>query len=258
MRIKKNATGTLGRENKRGERLLLVTGGATGIGLAVLRRFVEGGWNVLCHYHSNEETAREIQEEVLCLGMKCDLIQADLSTEEGIAGLVASVQDRAVDSLVNNAGAYVDQKHFTEISLADLSKSFLVNLAAPFLLSSALFPAMCERGFGRIVNISSIAAKYGGSAFSMHYGCFKRGLEGTTRTLAREGASQGVLVNTVRPGMIDTSFHEKYPKDLNARLELIPVKRMGTSNDVAELAFYLGSEVNAYITGQTVAVSGGE
>ena len=241
------------------KRLLMVTGGATGIGLAILRRFVQEGWDVLCHYHSNEETAKEIRDEILGLGMKCDLIQADLSTEEGIAGLVASVQNRAVDSLVNNAGAYVAQKHFAEISLAELSKSFLVNLAAPFLLSSALFPAMCARGFGRIVNISSIAAKYGGSPFSMHYGCFKRGLEGTTRTLAREGASKGVLVNTVRPGVIDTSFHKNYPKkDLNARLELIPVKRMGTAKEVAELVFYLGSEVNAYITGQTVAVSGGE
>ena len=239
-------------------RLLLVTGGAAGIGLAIIRRFVKEGWNILCHYRSNEETARKIQDEILCLGMKCDLIQADLSTEEGIAGLVASVQNRTVDSLVNNAGAYVAQKHFSEISLTDLSKSFLVNLAAPFLLSSALFPAMCERGFGRIVNISSIAAKYGGSPLSMHYGCLKRGLEGTTRTLAREGASKGVLVNTVRPGVIDTSFHQKHPKDLNARLELIPVKRMGTSSDVAEMAFYLGSEMNAYITGQTVAVSGGE
>ena len=243
-------------ENKK--RLLLVTGGATGIGLAILRRFVQEGWNVLCHYHSNEKAAKEIQHEVLGLGMKCDLIQADLSTEEGIAGLVASVQNRAVDTLVNNAGAYMVQKHFAEISLTDLSRSFLVNLAAPFLLSSALFPSMCERGFGRIVNISSIAAKYGGSPFSMHYGCFKRGLEGTTLTLASEGASKGVLVNTVRPGVINTSFHQKYPKNFNARLELIPVRRMGISSDVAEMVFYLGSEVNAYITGQTVAVSGGE
>jgi len=245
-------------EIEKRKRLLLVTGGGTGIGLAVLRRFVEEGWNVLCHYHSNEETARKIQDETRALGMKCDLIQADLSSEGGIADLVVNVRNRAVDTLVNNAGAYVAQKHFAEISLADLSKSFLVNLAAPFLLSSALFPAMCERGFGRIVNISSIAAKYGGSPLSMHYGCFKRGLEGTTRTLAREGASKGVLVNTVRPGVIDTSFHQKHPKDLDARLELIPVGRMGTSNDVAELVFYLGSEVNTYITGQTVAVSGGE
>ena len=247
-----------GSEIQKRKRLLLVTGGATGIGLAILRRFAQEGWNVLCHYHSNEETARKIQDEILSLGLKCDLFQADLSTEEGIRGLVTSFQNRAVDTLVNNAGAYIVQKHFAEMSLTDLSRSFLVNLAAPFLLSSAFFPAMCARGFGRIVNISSIAAKYGGSPFSMHYGCFKRGLEGTTRTLAREGASQGVLVNTVRPGMIDTSFHQKYPKDLDARLSLIPVKRMGTANDVAELVFYLGSEVNSYITGQTVAVSGGE
>lgn len=243
-------------ENKR--KLLLITGGASGIGLAILRRFVAEGWDVLCHYHSNKEKARQVQDETLALGVGCELIQADLSSEEGIGHLVNSVKSRAVDSLINNAGSYIVQKHFSKMTTADLSQSFLLNLAAPFLISSALFPAMCSRGFGRIVNISSIAAKYGGASFSMHYGCFKRGLEGSTLTLAREGAAQGVLVNTIRPGVIDTSSHQKYPKDMRARLELIPVKRMGSANEVAELVYYLGSELNTYITGQTVAVSGGE
>ena len=245
-------------EFEKRKRVLLVTGGATGIGLAILRRFVKEGWNILCHYHSNETQATEIRNEALSLCVECDLIQADLSTKEGIGFLVNSVQNRPVDTLVNNAGAYMAQKHFSQVALAELSQSFLLNLAAPFLLSSAVFPSMCERGFGRIVNISSIAAKYGGSSFSMHYGCFKRGLEGITRTLAREGAHVGVFANTIRPGVIDTSFYQKYPKDMKARLELIPVKRMGTAKEVAELVYYLGSEVNTYITGQTVAVSGGE
>jgi len=238
--------------------LVLITGGASGIGLAILRRFVAEDWNVLCHYHSNKEQAREVQKAALVLGVDCELIQADLSTENGIEHLVHSLKGRAVDSLVNNAGSYIVQKHFSKMTTADLSPSFLLNLAAPFLISSALFPAMCSRGFGRIVNISSIAAKYGGSNFSMHYGCFKRGLESTTLTLAREGAEQGVLVNTIRPGVIDTSVHRQFPKDMQARLELIPMKRMGTAKEVAELVYYLGSEMNSYITGQTVAVSGGE
>lgn len=243
-------------ENNR--RTLLITGGASGIGYAVLRRFASEGWNVLCHYHSSEEQARKVQDEALSLGVECKLIQADLSTEEGINRLVGSIQNQSVDSLVNNAASYVVQKHFSKIKVADFSQSLLLNLAAPFLLSSALFPAMCSRGFGRIVNISSIAAKYGGSPFSMHYGCFKRGLEGITLTLAREGAAQGVLINTIRPGVIDTSFHKKHPKDMQTRLDLIPIKRMGTTKDVADMVYYLGSAVNTYITGQTVAISGGE
>jgi len=239
-------------------RLALVTGGAKGIGLAVLRCFVSEGWDVICHYYSSEESARRIKGEFIELGAECDLVQADLGTQDGIEKLVSRVEERPVDTLVNNAGAYEVQRYFAEISLEALHKPFLLNLAAPFLLSSTVFRLMRERGFGRIVNISSIAAKYGGSAQSMHYGCFKRGLEGITRTLAREGASKGVLVNTVRPGVIDTSFHEKYGKNLQARLELIPAKRMGTTDDVAKMVFYLGSEVNTFITGQTIAVSGGE
>ena len=239
-------------------RLVLVTGGATGIGSAVLRRFADEGWDVLCHYHSSESNARTLKEVLNNLGAECELIRADLGTQSGIEELIFRARERPVDTLVNNAGAYVVQRHFADLSLEALNKSFLLNLAAPFLLSSALFRSMCERGFGRIVNISSIAAKYGGNPQSMHYGCFKRGLEGITRTLAREGASKGVLVNTVRPGVIDTAFHKKHGKDLQARLNLIPVNRMGTAEDVAEMVFYLGSELNSFITGQNVAVSGGE
>lgn len=245
-------------KKQRIRRRLLVTGGASGIGAAIVRRFVSGGWNVLCHYHSNEEQAKKIRDESVAHGVECDLIQADLSTDAGIRHLVNCAQNRAVDSLVNNAGAYMVQKHFSEIKLLELQQSFLLNLAAPFLLSSVLFPNMCTRNFGRIVNISSIAAKYGGSPYSMHYGCFKRGLEAMTRTLAREGASKGVLVNSVRPGVIDSDFHKKFPKDMAARSALIPAKRMGSPAEVADLVYYLGSEKNTYITGQTVAVSGGE
>ena len=243
---------------KRKPGLVLVTGGTSGIGFAVLQRFIAGGWDILCHYNSNHSKADKIRQEAVSTGVQCETVQADLSIEKGIEKLIGCIRKQPVDSVINNAGAYLSQKHFSEVSLTDLMPSFTVNLAAPFILSSCVFPAMCSQGFGRIINISSIAAKYGGSAFSMHYGCFKRGLEGITRTLAREGAAQGVLVNSIRPGVIDTAFHRKYPKNMQSRLELIPAKRMGRPEEAAELIFYLGSEKNTYITGQTVAVSGGE
>ncbi|MDX9713897.1 MAG: SDR family oxidoreductase [Dissulfurispiraceae bacterium] len=240
------------------KRRVLITGGASGIGRAVLNRFAEGGWNIFCHYCSDSPNILKLQNEMSQIDIKFELLQADLSTEDGIAMLINKAKSNKIDTLINNAGAYIHQKHFAELKLSELSLSFMLNLAAPFAISSALFQDMRDRKFGRIVNISSIAAKYGGSAFSMHYGCMKRGLEGIALTLSREGAQHNVLVNNVRPGVIDTAFHNKFPKDMHDRVNMIPAKRMGLPQEVAELVYYLGSEVNTYICGQTLAISGGE
>jgi len=142
--------------------------------------------------------------------------------------------------------------------LQDIHRTFMINAFVPFVISSAVFIKMKRNNFGRIVNISSIAAKYGGSAYSMHYGCSKRALEGITKTLSKEGASCNVLVNTVRPGVIDTDFHKKFPKDMQERIKIIPLKRMGQVEEVADMVFFLSSDKNTFITNQTIGVSGGE
>ncbi|MFA5256470.1 MAG: SDR family oxidoreductase, partial [Candidatus Omnitrophota bacterium] len=128
----------------------------------------------------------------------------------------------------------------------------------PIRITSAVFAAMKKNMFGRIVNISSIAAKYGGSSRSMHYGCSKLALEGLTRTIAREGVAFNILANTVRPGVIDTDFHKKFPKDMKARISMIPMKRMGRPEEVADLIYYLGSGKNSFVTNETIAIAGGE
>ena len=92
----------------------------------------------------------------------------------------------------------------------------------------------------------------------MHYGCSKRALEGITKTLAKEGAAYNVLINTIRPGVIDTEFHKKFPKDMKSRIEMIPMKKMGTPDDAAYMIYYLGSEENRFITNEIIAVAGGE
>ncbi len=163
-----------------------------------------------------------------------------------------------VNSLINNAGSYVVNKHFTELTMDEIIDAFKVNAISPILLASYVFQNMKENRFGRVVNISSIAAKYGGSAYSMPYGSSKRALEGLTKTLAKEGAEYDVLVNTVRPGVIDTDFHKKFPKDMKKRTALIPVKKMGIPDDVAEMVFYLGSDKNSFITNEILTVAGGE
>jgi 3-oxoacyl-[acyl-carrier protein] reductase len=245
----------ISRNNKK---TVLVTGATSGIGYEISKKFAMGNWNVLCHYHSNEEKAQELKEAIVCQGVDCFLLKADLSGEGDIRNLAGNLKEFQIDSLINNAGTYMASKHFSELTIDDMSKTFMVNVFAPMLLTSVIFLSMKERGFGRIVNISSIAAKYGGSAFSMHYGCSKRAIEGMTKTLAKEGAEYNVLVNTIRPGVIDTEFHKKFPKDMKKRTAMIPVRRIGTPKDISGMAYYLGSERNDFITGESITIAGGE
>jgi NAD(P)-dependent dehydrogenase (short-subunit alcohol dehydrogenase family) len=238
---------------------VLITGVTSGIGRAVANRFAKAGYDIVGHYRSSVEEAEALSGSIKSgYGVECSLIRADFNSEAEVMDFLESIEGLSIDTLVNNAGTYVESRHFSELSLDELSAAFMVNTFVPLMISSRLFVRMKEKGYGRIVNISSIAAKYGGSALSMHYGCSKRALEGITKTLAKEGAEYNVLVNTIRPGVIDTDFHKRFPKDMEKRISMIPVKRMGTPGDIAEIAHFLGSGLNNFITNEIVAVAGGE
>lgn len=242
--------------NKR--RTVFITGITSGIGSAVALKFAAEGWDIIGHYHSLSRKAADLKNQLKSLGAACRMLKADLNSKKQVNSLGVGLEKLEIDCFINNAGTYTVSRHFSELSLEDITDTFMVNTFAPMVLTTKVFMQMKERRFGRIVNISSIAAKYGGSAYSLHYGCSKRALEGLTKTLAKDGASHNVLVNTVRPGVIDTDFHKKFPKDLKKRAEMIPLKRLGEPEDIAGMVFYLGSEKNNYITGDCVTVAGGE
>ena len=237
---------------------MLVTGFTGGIGDAIAVTFAQSGWNVVGHYCSGGTKAQELKARIVAHSVDCSLIKADFSSKRQVNRFIAQAAELQVDSLINNAGGYIEAKHFTELKLEDLSSAMMVNLSVPILLAGCIFDGMKQRKFGRIVNVSSIAAKYGGSGSSVHYGCAKRGLEALTRTLAREGAPHNILVNTIRPGVIDTDFHRKFPKDMKKRIAMIPLKKMGTPQDVADAVFYLGSDANGFVTNEIITIAGGE
>lgn len=213
---------------------------------------------MVAHCRSSGAEAERLTQTLAGYGARCHVLKADLSSEKETSDFLRAVNEYSVDSLVNNAGSYGVKKHFSELTANDIVAALMVNSVSPTLLAGQLFTHMREKGFGRIVNISSIAAKYGGSSESLHYGCSKRALEGLTLTLAREGAPFNILVNTVRPGVIDTEFHRKFPKDMAKRVTMIPLKRMGQPDDVADMVFYLGTDRNNFITGEIITVAGGE
>lgn len=237
---------------------VLITGGTSDIGREIAITYAKNGWNVLLHYHLLKTGAENIKITLRDYGVSCQLLKADLSSESELYKLISKLKRIEIDSLINNAGTYTVSKHFSKLTIRDVVTTFMVNTFAPLFISSSLFMGMKERRFGRIVNISSISAKYGGSSSSLHYGSSKRALEGITKTLAKGGAAFNVLVNTIRPGVIDTAFHKKFPKDMKKRIALIPVGRMGTPGDIAKVAYYLGSDENSFITNEVITVAGGE
>jgi len=240
------------------QKTVLITGGTSGIGSEIALLFAKKGWNVLLHYHINSKKAKALKSEIEKAGSSCSLFKADLSSPKQLKGLINKVKKLTIDTLINNAGTYVVNKHFSELALKDINATFMVNTFSPMLLTAKIFTNMKQKKSGRIVNVSSIAAKYGGSNCSMHYGASKLALECMTKTFAKEGAAYDVFVNTIRPGVIDTDFHKKFPKNMKKRIAMIPVKRMGKPKDVADMAYYLGSEKNNFITSEVITVSGGE
>lgn len=248
-------------EKKREKRrTVLLTGATGGIGREIALKFAENGWNLICHFYSSKRKANKLKKELDLLGAKSRFIQADFASKKDISTFLSKVKAHSIDanSFINNAGTYVANKHFSKLTIHDIIGTFTLNAFTPMLLAIKVFEQMKKRKFGRIINVSSIAAKYGGSSSSLAYGCAKLAVEGMTRTLAREGAKYNVLVNTLRLGVIDTDFHKKFPKDMEKRISMIPMQRMGTAKEAAEMAFYLGSEKNSFITNEIVTVSGGE
>ncbi|MBI5630418.1 MAG: SDR family oxidoreductase [Elusimicrobia bacterium] len=241
-------------------KVALVTGASGGIGSAIARAFARRGCAVALHYRSGKARAERLRRELSGLGARCVILRADLLKDGAPAALVrAAVRALGrLDILVNNAGAVIGYEHFSSLRPVDWDRTLRVNASAPFFLSREAFAAMRRDG-GRIINIGSVAAKFGGSPRSLHYAAAKAALEAVSAGLAKQGAAHNILVNTIRAGVIDTRLHAALPgKDLAARVALVPLKRMGTPEEVAQAALYLAGPGGAFVTGQVLGVSGGE
>lgn len=238
---------------------ILVTGASSGIGEATVRLLSEAGASVGIHYHQRVQEAQTIKEEIQSSGGVAEVFQANLSNAQERDALIPAFIKKfgGLDGFVNNAGAPQGKHAFPNILKNEWDETFALNIEAPFFLSQQVFTVMQSQGGGKIVNVSSIGVKYGGSAKTIHYAMAKSALETLTVGMAKIGAEFNILVNTVRAGMTDTAFwQDKTKEEIEARKNLIPLKRIGKPQEVAEMICFLLS--HAYITGQTIAVSGGE
>lgn len=247
----------MNKTKKPPKKVVLITGITGGIGQSTAYLFAQEGWDIIGQYCSSRKASEDLKKELIKFDVDVDMYKVDLLSQSQTNTFLKRVKKRKVDALVNNAGSLICKKTYGKLDWRFLQGSFALNITAPTLLTQAVFPFMRKQKSGHIVNVSSIAAKYGGSMTSLAYGCSKRALEGLTKTLASEGARSNILVNTVRPGVIDTNFHKKFPKDMNRRAKLVPLRRLGVAEEVARVIYFLVAG-NTYITNETITVAGGE
>jgi 3-oxoacyl-[acyl-carrier protein] reductase len=229
----------------------LVTGGSRGIGAAVCRALAACGAAVAINCRERIGLAEALAAEINAQGGRAVAIAADVSQREAVAGMVERVAAGLgpVDILVNNAGIAIT-RGVDDLSEDDFDRTILVNLKSVFLCTQAVLPSMRARKWGRIVNISSGAAR-GAGAIGPHYNASKAGMEGLTRGYAARLVTQGITVNAVAPSLIETDMMSGQPQLISR----IPLGRFGTAEEVAKAVMLLVD--NAYMTGQTIALSGG-
>ena len=243
------------------DKKVLITGATGGIGSCLVRMFASEGATVGIHYHQNQEQAKSLTQSIEADGGRAECFKTDLLSTDAPSLIHDFIEKfSGIDVLVNNAGGILGFKDFLELDETSWNETQRLNVQAPFFLAQQAFSHMKEHGGGKIINISSIAAKYGGSAKSLHYGAAKAALEAVTTGLARAGAQHNILVNAVQGGYIDTLLQQRFAeeKDLKARIELIPLKRPGKPEDVAGAVVYLASTAGDFITGEIMTVAGGD
>jgi 3-oxoacyl-[acyl-carrier protein] reductase len=233
-------------------RVALVTGAGRGIGRAIALILAEAGADVVVNYRERTEPAEATAGDIRRLGRRAEVVRADLARATEVARLVEVSESRLgpIDILINNAGIS-EPCTIEELSEELFDRTMTVNLKFAFLCTQAVLPGMRARGFGRIVNISSGAAR-GAGAVGVHYNASKAGMEGLTRGYAARVVQDGVTVNAVAPSLIATEMIKPHRLD---QLPRIPVGRLGTADEVASVVLMMVG--NAYMTGQTVAANGG-
>lgn len=233
-------------------RVALVTGGSRGIGAGIAVALATAGADVAVNYREQGAAAQSVCAEIASRGRKAIAVQADVSRAQEITRMVSELESSLgpVDILVNNA-AIAKPRPFEEITETEWDEILRVNLKSVFLVTQAVIAGMRKRKWGRIINLSSVAAQTGG-AVGAHYAASKAGIIGLTHSCASSFIKDGITVNAIAPALIETDMVTSNP---NASPRLIPMGHFGKVDDVASIAVMLAA--NEYITGQTISVNGG-
>ena len=242
----------------RKDQVALVTGAARGIGKEICLKLAEEGYDISVNYRTKTDDVEELKLKIESYGVKCVLVQGDIGNFGECEKMVQETVEALgkIDVLVNNAGITKDGL-LMRMSEEDFTKVIDINLVGTFNMTRNVIPLMVKQRYGRIISISSVVG-IAGNAGQTNYSASKAGIIGFTKSLAKEVASRNILVNAIAPGFIATDMTKVLSDDQKEHINAnIPLKRMGTPEDIAKAVKFLASEDSSYITGQVLHVDGG-
>ncbi|MDO8455898.1 MAG: SDR family oxidoreductase [Burkholderiaceae bacterium] len=246
------------------QKVVLITGGSRGIGAATALLAAQHGWAVAVNYVANSLAADEVVRQIRASGGTAMSVQADVAVEAQVLRLFEAVDARLgrIDGLVNNAGVVDMPARVDAMTVARLERMWTTNITSSFVCAREAVKRMSTRyggTGGSIVNLSSAAARLGSPGQYVDYAASKAAIDAFTLGLAKEVAAEGIRVNAVRPGIIDTDIHASggQPDRAAQVAPQVPMQRAGTAHEVAEAIVWLLSEASSYTTGSTVDVTGG-
>ena len=240
------------------KKTVFVTGASRGIGKEVALKYAENGYDVIINYVSDKTDVEALEKEFKEKGADTLILKADVSNPEEVQNVVDKAIEKfgKIDVLVNNAGITRDNL-LMRMSEEEFDKVLEINLKGTFLVTKAVTKYMMKKRSGSIINLSSVVG-VAGNAGQCNYSASKAGIIGFTKSIAKELASRNIRANAVAPGFIETDMTAVLSDNVKESIHnQIPLKRMGSSKEVAELIYFLGSEKSSYITGQVINIDGG-
>ncbi|WP_028601456.1 SDR family NAD(P)-dependent oxidoreductase [Ottowia thiooxydans] len=243
------------------DKIVFITGASGGLGGQMARDFARAGASLVVHNYGLADATQQLCADLSALGTPHLLVEGDLTDQAVVQAMVKQIDETfgRLDVLVNNAGASPDKMPFPETPAAIWDKIVAINLRSVFLVTQSCLPLLERSKRGRIINISSTAARNGGAPGGAAYATAKGAVSTLTKAFAKDFCAKGILVNAVAPGLIDTPFYgdvnvaDKYAE----RLKTIPLRRVGAPGDIAGPVLFLASPLADYITGEVLEVSGG-
>jgi 3-oxoacyl-[acyl-carrier protein] reductase len=245
------------------DKVVLVTGASSGIGRATAELFGKSGASVAITYNKNRSGAEAAVASITSNGSNSAAmaLQTDVTNHAEIEQMIWDVESELgqIDILINNAGSLVERLRTLEMTEERWNEVMNLNATSAFFAAKAVIPKMLEKGSGVIVNVTSIAGRNGGALGSIHYSSAKAAILTMTKGLAKEFATQGIRINAVSPGVIDTPYHETFttPEIMQNLRKAIPMGREGRPDEVASVIAFLASDASSYLCGETIEVNGG-
>ncbi|WP_274650840.1 SDR family NAD(P)-dependent oxidoreductase [Paenibacillus humicola] len=243
-------------------KIVWVTGSSTGIGRAAAIEFARHGADVIVHGNRSVQQAEEVAAEIRKLGRNAMLVMGDVGSAAEVKRMVREIGTRfdRIDVLMNNAGALIKRARLADLEEELWDEVMNVNLKSVYLVTKEALPLLRQAGKGRIINVTSVAARNGGGFGSLAYAASKGGVSTLTRGMAKDLVEYGITVNGIAPGVIATPFHDRYsPPEIRSKaLTTIPMGREGTPEESVGAALFLASDYASYLTGEIIEVNGGQ